>query len=97
MVGNAWQVRVAQVGQQDGFQAELAGIFIAGKEVFLDRHIHAQIFIHGAVNRSHAPLSKDFDYSITFVEECSSFKSRSHDRLIIYQRYRFPYHTVRKP
>ena len=51
---------MTQIGQDDSFKAELAGIVSAGKEVFFNSHIHAQVLIHGTVNRSHAPLSQDF-------------------------------------
>ena len=67
VIGNAWQVRMPQICQDNSFETELTGIFVTGEEVFLDRHIHAEILIHGAVNRSHAPLSKDFDNPVAFV------------------------------
>ena len=49
-------------------EAELAGVLVGGKQVFLDRHIHAQVFIDGSIHGPHAALSEYFDNSISFVQ-----------------------------
>ena len=69
VIGHAWQVGMTQVGEDDRFQPELTGVLIGGEQVFLHRHIHAQILIHGAVNRSHAALAENFDDPVTFVQQ----------------------------
>ena len=57
MIGDAWQVRVAQVSQDHRFPPELAGIFLGGKQVLLDGHIYPQVLVHGAINRAHPTLA----------------------------------------
>ena len=74
MVGNARQVGMPQVRQDDRLEAELARVLIGGEEVFLERDFHAQVLIHGAINRSHAALAEDLDNAIAFVQQCAAFK-----------------------
>ena len=78
VVRDARQVGVAQVGQDDRFQAELACVFIRGEKVFLDRHVHAQVLIHGAVNGPHAALAEDVNDPVTFVEQGTAFERWRH-------------------
>ena len=68
MIRNTRQVGMPQVRQDHRFEAELAGIFFSGEQVLFNRHFHAKVFINGAVNRSHSPLSEIFDNSIAFVK-----------------------------
>jgi len=55
MVGDARQVGMAQVRQDDSFQPELARMFIRRKEVFLYGYFYTQVFVYGAGNRVHPP------------------------------------------
>jgi hypothetical protein len=83
MVGHTGQVVMPQIGEDDRFQAKLPGIFIGGKKVFLYGHIHAQVFVYGAVYRSHPPLAQDFDYPVSFMEYGIKFEARTHRLMII--------------
>jgi hypothetical protein len=59
---------VAQIRQNDRFQTELSRIFVSGEEVFLNSHIHAEIFIHRAINGSHPTLAEDFNNAISLMK-----------------------------
>lgn len=59
VVGHARQVGVAQAGEDDGLAAELPGVLLGGEQVLFDRHLHAQVLVDGAINRSHATLAQD--------------------------------------
>ena len=38
-----------------------------GEKIFLDRYIHAEVFIHRSVHRSHPTLTKDFHNAISLM------------------------------
>ena len=77
MIRDARQVGVAQVRQDYRFQPELAGVFVRSEKIFLEGDIHAEIFVHGAVNGPHAALAQDLDNAIAFMQKCSAFESHS--------------------
>jgi len=58
----------------DRFQAKLARIFIRSEQIFLERDLNAQVFIHSAIHRPHAALAKNINNSITIMKECVFFE-----------------------
>ena len=57
-----------QTREDHCLQTKLAGILICREQVFLNGYIHAEVLIHRAVYRAHAPLSENLDYAITFMK-----------------------------
>ncbi len=56
------------------FPLELASIIIGLKGIFLNRNRHIQIFVDGAINCAHPPLSEDVEDAISMIEKVSVFK-----------------------
>ncbi len=67
VVGYARQVGVAQAGENHCFETKLPRVFIGGEQVFFNGYFHAQVFVHGAVNRPHATLAEDIHDAVTPV------------------------------
>ena len=68
MIGDARQVRVTKVRENDCFEPELTRLFVGRKQVFFNGNIHAEIFIDSAIDRAHAALPENFNNSISLVQ-----------------------------
>jgi hypothetical protein len=64
---------MTQVCQDYSFTSELASIFIGGEKILFYCDFHSKIIIHGAVNRSHSTLAKDFHNPVTIDEQRTAF------------------------
>ena len=67
MIRHARQIGMAQIRQNHRFQPELTRVFVRGEKILFEGYLHAEIFIHGAINRPHAALTKNFNNAITFM------------------------------
>ena len=74
MIRNTRQVGMPQICKDHCLQPKLAGIFICGKKIFLEGYIHPEIFIHGAIYRSHPALAQNFNHAIAFMQESAAFE-----------------------
>ena len=56
-----------QIRQDHCFPAELARILFCGEQVLLNRDIHCQILVYGAVNGSHPALTENLENAISTI------------------------------
>ena len=74
VVGHAWQIGMAQAGEQRSLAVELALRLRVDVEIFLDRHPDLKGFIRGQIDGTHAALAEHAFDAIAMMEEGAGFK-----------------------